>query len=624
MNGVNRNPADRLSRTDQKVGVLTARQQATVSLAAAVVLTAACWHLTLVALAGVRITQLNLTVHALLALHPLGGLRPRYEPPSTGVALLVWLGLLGLSGGAAAGLQRWIGGRRRHRAVGMADRRQARQSAGELRARELAAHTRQASIAAGRLDPATCPLAQVGYDLGRKHDDGEPIVLTLEDQLAIFAPTGGGKSLHLMIAGCIDAPGPLVATATSPEILDAIMEPRSAVGRVWVFDPLDLAKWPEPMIWNPVAGADDSELAVARGKAFTAGFSADESSDSANPFFRNAAGIIIARLLHAAALAGQPIHSVLGWALELERSTEARDILNTETGAEVMWARTLEAAVEGADETLSSVRMTLAQRIEPLLSRKVLRQLTPVPGVAVFDPVAFVTSTDTLILMTDDNADTNVAPLSTMLLNEVVSAAKRVASIAPSGRLDPVLRIVGDEYCNVAPIPKTPGYLTNSRGFGIQWWLAFQSMAQILLCWGEGGGRALMAGLNVSLILGGLQDEQALERFSVLVGSTDIVQVSASMDAGNTINGHHISTTEQRVMPPEKIRELPMGQALVIYRNARAMLVDLAPWTKRPDSADIAAGISRIRAIRAQHAHQAAGPVAAPVPAAGAGRWTGK
>lgn len=600
--------------------MLTARQQATVSLVATVVLAAALWHVTLVLLAGVPIGQLSVTVHALTALHPLGGLRPRYEPPATSVALLVWLGLLVLVGGAWTALRLWISAGRKHRVVGMADRRQARQSAGEIRAREMAAYTRRGSIEAGLLDPQTCALSEVGYDLGRKHDDGEPIVMTLEDQMAVFAPTGGGKSLHLMISGCIDAPGPLVATATSPEILDAIVEPRSAMGRVWVFDPLDMAKWPEPMIWNPVAGASDSELAVARGNAFTAGFSADESSDSANPFFRNAAGIIIARLLHAASLVDQPIQSVLAWALELERSTEARDILNSEPGAEVMWARTLEAAVQGADETLSSVRMTLAQKVEPLLSRKVLRQMTPIPGVPVFDPVAFVKSKDTLILMTDDNADTNVAPLSTMLLNEVLSAAKRVASVLPTGRLDPVLRIVGDEYCNVAPVPKTPGYLSNSRGFGIQWWLAFQSMAQILMCWGEGGGRALMANLNVSLILGGMQDEQALERFSVLVGSADLVQVSASLDAGNTISSHNISTTEQRVMPPEKIRQLPLGQALVIYRNAPAMLVDLFPWTQRPDGADIAAGIKRIRALRS---HQPTGPATAAVHTLGAA-WTGK
>ena len=92
----------------------------------------------------------------------------------------------------------------------------------------------------------------------------------------------------------LDAPGPLITTSTKPELLDAIVEARTSKGRVWVFDPLDVAGWPEPMIWNPVAGAQHSAAAVARGKAFAAGFGAD-ATDSSNPFFRHAAGIIVAR-----------------------------------------------------------------------------------------------------------------------------------------------------------------------------------------------------------------------------------------------------------------------------------------------------------------------------------------
>jgi len=97
--------------------------------------------------------------------------------------------------------------------------------------------------------------------------------------------------------------------------------------------------------------------------------------------------------------------------------------------------------------------------------------------------------------------------------------------IGVAGRLDPPLRIVGDEISNVAPVPKLPGYRSNLRGFGLQWWLVFQSVAQVLSCWGEAGGRALMGNVNLSMILVGLQDERALKRFSLLVGNADVVQV---------------------------------------------------------------------------------------------------
>ncbi|MGI8416128.1 MAG: type IV secretory system conjugative DNA transfer family protein, partial [Nakamurella sp.] len=474
-------------------------------------------------------------------------------------------------------------------------------SVGEQRARERARYTRRASIARG-LDVDSCPLNEVGTHIADKTDDGEPIVLTHEDQIVVFCPTGGGKTLTVGIPVGIDAPGPLVATSTKPEVLDALVEQRASRGRIWVFDPLDLAGWPEPMIWNPINGSADSEIATARAKAFTAGMTADDSSDSSNPFFQTAAGIIIARLLHAAALGECTIVDVISWALDIKASTAAQDILADAENAEIMWSKTLKVATDGADETISSVRMTLAQKVEPILSRKVLRQMLPREGVVEFDATAFVQSQDTLVLITDDNAATNVAPLTTMLLDDVFGASKRVAARSMTARLDPILRIVGDEIANVAPIPKLPKILSDSRGHGVQWFVMFQSMAQIIARWGTDGAEQLAASVNGTIVMGGLQDTRGLERFSELVGSADVEQVSTTLGDRNVATSHNVSTTERRLMRGDQIRQLPENKALMIYRNAPAMVVDLIPWFDRPDAAAIEAGIEHIRRIRISHA----------------------
>jgi len=368
-----------------------------------------------------------------------------------------------------------------------------------------------------------------------------------------------------------------------------------------VFDPLNVANFPDQMVWDPVSGAQNSAAAVARANAFVAGFGAG-SSDSSNPFFRYMAGIIISRLLHAAALGDRSISDVLSWAMDIEHSETAQEILDHRGGdAEMLWASTLKSARQGADETLSSVRMTLAQKIEPILSRVVLRQMIPAGGVRVFDPAAFVRSQDTLVLITDDQAQTNVAPLTTMLLGDVLQAAKAAAARSMTGVLDPPLRVVGDEIANVAPLPKLPGLLSDSRGLGVQWIVAFQSVAQVLARWGEDEGRQILANLNCSLILGGLQDEKALDRFSALVGETEVTEVSSNLDAANTATGSSVTVTERTALRAEEIRQLRDGQALVIYRNAPAMLVDLIRWTDRADGDDIAAGIERVRKARIGH-----------------------
>ena len=167
--------------------------------------------------------------------------------------------------------------------MGLADRKQARRSAGETRARDKAAFTRRASITAGQLDPDTAPLAEVGLLLGTTTHDREPVVLTLEDQVGIIAATGAGKTLYLMIAAALDAPGPLIATSTKPEVLDAIVEARTDKGRVWVFDPLNVANWPEPMIWNPVTGAEQLHRRRRPREAFAGGLGGADSLSQLQP-----------------------------------------------------------------------------------------------------------------------------------------------------------------------------------------------------------------------------------------------------------------------------------------------------------------------------------------------------
>ncbi len=121
--------------------------------------------------------------------------------------------------------------------------------------------------------------------------------------------------------------------------------------------------------------------------------------------------------------------------------------------------------------------------------------------------------------------------------------------------------------------------MSDSRSVGIQWFDAFQSVAQIIARWGENDGRQILANHNCSIVLGGLQDEKALDRFSALVGDTEI---SAALDPTNTATGTTV-TTVTTTLRAEEVRLIPDEPALVIYRSAPAMLVNLIPWTQRPE-----------------------------------------
>lgn len=591
---------DHLGRAEQKLPLLTAQQSVALQVGGTITGVLLAWHTALVITAGIPVAGIGVTLRGLIAVAPLSLGAKYHANPAAAAAMFGVFLAVGVVAVVAA--RRWWNNRTGRHPLGLATGTQARMSAGEMRARKVAAWTRRGSVAAGRLNVDRAPLAEVGFLLGYKQDDGEPIVLSLEDQTGIIAPTGAGKTLYLMVNACLDAPGPLVATSTKPEILDAIVEARTGKGRVWVFDPLNIAHWPEPMVWDPTAGCQDPAAATSRGLAFAGGLLVDDGKDGS--FFQVQAGIIMARLLRAAAVDGHGMDTVISWGTDLASAAQRAVLILGRDPGTAAWGATLTTATTGADETVSSVRMTMAQKVEPMLNPVVMRQLVPTQGVSVFDPATFVTSTDTLVLITDDQAQTNVAPLTTMLLNDVMDAAKKWAALSPTGALDPPLRVAGDEIANVAPLPKLPGMLSDSRGIGVQWFPAFQSVAQILARWGEKEGRMILANLNCSLVLGGLQDEKALDRFSALVGQVDMVQVASNVDAGNIATGRQVAMTERTVLRQEEIRHLPDGTALVIYRNAPAMLVNMVAWRDRPDGADIMAGMQRVRAARVAH-HQA-------------------
>jgi len=427
-----------LGRQDQGAPLVSWRVRANITMCLLAGSALLAWHAAVFLTAdGVGLADLRTTARALLHGHPLTGLAGAH-PASPAVTLTVWAVLLGV---LFAGFLAWaftFGAwrARRRRGKGFADNSQIRDGLGLAHARASAAQTRPGLTAAER---KRVPIEQVGLPLGTS-TTGEPVVLSLEDHAVVIAPTGAGKSVEVRIPAALTAPGALVVTCTRADILDVIAKTRTTATRtsagrnaadgtgnprkVWVFDPLDRLGWPEPMVWNPVAGCRDGQRAVSRGLAFAAGLGADDRSSTNSSFFRANAASALTRLLHAADLDGRPIADVIAWAVHLDDGAEqAQELIRRSTleQAEPLWAGMLRSVATGAEETVSSSRQTLAQAIEAMALRSVLRWVTPRDGVPSFDVARFVAGSDTLVLVGDANASTNVAPLCAMLLQEGVA-----------------------------------------------------------------------------------------------------------------------------------------------------------------------------------------------------------
>lgn len=113
--------------------------------------------------------------------------------------------------------------------------------------------------------------------------------------------------------------------------------------------------------------------------------------------------------------------------------------------------------------------------------------------------------------------------------------------------------------------------------------------------WGDHAAGAIWDASIVKVVLGGTSAARDLQDLSALIGERD--------ERTDTISvGDYGSRSLQRsmrrvpVMPPEAIRTLPFGTALVLLRSAPPVVTDLRPWTERGDAEEMRVDRSAIEA----------------------------
>lgn len=418
----------------------------------------------------------------------------------------------------------------------------------------------------------------------------EPAYVGQETHVNVLAPTGVGKTYRLMTRAALDAPGALVMTSTRPDVLDVIAGPRQDKGRVWVFDLLDLSGWPEAMVWDFVAGCEDSSVARARAGQIVKGGQKKKSGaagggDSNAEFFQDNARDVLQCYLHAAALGGFTIPEIVRWAASFESDTTAQKVLRDHPEADAMLAHRLNSLRTGAPETVASTRNTLDQGLSSLALAKISQHFAERKGAESFDPAAFARSTDTLVIIADDNDPTDVTNLAAMLLEEVLQAAKRAGRRSIDGRLSPPLRAVLDEVANIAPIPKFPEMLSDLRAYGIHIVFAIQSGAQARRTWGNEGAQMLIDNAGAVLVLGGIKDAKVLKDFSDLAGQVDVIGLSTQVhNHGVTRGTQTINESERTALRSSEIAQLPPGYAFLFTGHTPAVRLRLPAWTDRPDA----------------------------------------
>ncbi|HEY9565582.1 MAG TPA: TraM recognition domain-containing protein [Nocardioides sp.] len=428
--------------------------------------------------------------------------------------------------------------------------------------------------------------SDVGYLLGRSR--GMEVWASVEDSILLLGPPRSGKGVHVVINAILDAPGAVVTTATRPDNIAATITARQKVGPVAVFDPQRLAEGlPSGLRWSPVRGCEDPLTAMIRATGLASATGLSAGSVESGGFWEGKTRTALQSLLHAAALDHRTPAELFAWTLSPSSASDAVAILASHPSAAAGWGESLESMIHSDARTRDSIWMGVSLALSCLADPRVLDAVTPRLG-EHFDPVEFLTGNGTLYLLATGAGAGASWSLVVAFIEDLVETARRLAAASAGARLDPPLLLALDEIGNLSPLPSLPVLMAEGGGTGITTMPVLQSLSQARDKWGDHAAGAIWDASIAKIILGGTSSARDLQDLSALIGERDEKTDTISVgDYGS--RSLQRSTRRVAVLPPEAIRTLPFGTALVLLRSSSPLVTDLRPWTDRSDASQMRA-----------------------------------
>lgn len=470
-----------------------------------------------------------------------------------------------------------------NRIAGIATSADVRRAASDRSLLKRAAHLR-ASVDKPRSE-------DIGYLVGVAR--GTKVWTSVEDSILVIGPPRSGKGAHIVINAILDAPGPVVTTSTRPDNLTTTIRSRMGRGPVAVFDPQHLAPGvPAGLRWSPVRGCELPLTAMIRAAGLAAGTGLSSVGVENGGFWEGKTRTALQSLLHAAALDGRSPGELFRWTLDPAAAKDAVAILTSNPAAATGWAESLEAMIDADPRTRDSIWQGVSLALGALADPRVLDAVSPGED-EQFDPETFLRRNGTLYLLATGAGAGASSSLVAALVEDLVETARRVAARSPGARLDPPLLLALDEIGNLAPLPSLPVLMAEGGGTGITTMPVLQSLAQARQRWGDNAATAIWDASIAKIVLGGASGSRDLQDIATLIGDRD--EATDSITIGERgMRSNQRSTRRVPIMPPDVIRTLPYGTALLLLRSAPPIVTRMREWTARPDAADLRADRARI------------------------------
>lgn len=422
-------------------------------------------------------------------------------------------------------------------------------------------------------------LEYVGKCIGTSQ--GTKVWLSAQDTLLLFGPPRSGKGVGFVISEIIDTPGAVITTSTRGDNAAATWKLRAEGGRpVVVFDPQGITGVRTKMRWSPYRGCASSKVAAERAQAII-GASA-MGSGSNNREWAEASITILTYLLHAADLGDVHISTFTSWCQSPALAKGAVEILGASPEAAPGWASNLETEVGGDPRVVSSKWMAMKNATSGLIVEEIA-ELFDTSGDAVsLDPEDFISRRGTLYLIGTSSGGGAVGPLLIGMLDDMYSAASRLANRSEGSRLEPPMRLVLDEIGNFSVWNRLPEVMTSGGGIGIGASLYLQSSSQARERWGNEGGAIILDSANFMVQLGNSKEVEKLQSFVNLIGEYEKKKETTSYSLQGGIS-RSSDTIFRNIISASELSRLPLGYSFVMPNAGRPLIMQSTPYFKRPD-----------------------------------------
>ncbi|ABY22853.1 type IV secretion protein [Renibacterium salmoninarum ATCC 33209] len=196
-----------------------------------------------------------------------------------------------------------------------------------------------------------------------------------------------------------------------------------------------------------------------------------------------------------------------------------------------------------------------------------------------FDPVAFVGSTDSLFLLSQEGTG-SAGPIVAALVKAVLSAAEKKAA-TNGGRLPVPLVAVLDEAANICRIPELPDKYSHYGSRGIMPITILQSYEQGEEAWGRAGMAKLFSAANLTTVGGSITSTDFLKRVSDLIGTYQYNERTVSYNSGGQGRPGGTSIGSQRhtenILEVSDLAALPADRIVVISSACPPVLAKTTP-----------------------------------------------